>query len=286
MTYPKISIITPVYNQEKFLEETILSVLNQQYQNLEYIIIDGGSTDGTIDIIKKYETKLAYWVSEPDNGMYDALQKGFDHSTGEIMGWINADDLFFPNAFYAIAKVFMEHPDVNWITSHHAAINEEGWFVHSRPSTTYCKYDFYLPTKPWHRDEIGQESTLWRRPLWERAGSRMNTSLKLAGDYELWLRFFQYDKLHVVHSLFGIFRVRKGQLSSDIERYWEEADQVTKLFPLSKEEQKIIDTYMKRLRIMEFINRELKILNGRRLSRIPVIERKYFQTPEAISLTS
>ena len=284
MDYPKITIVTPVFNQVRYLEETIQSILSQGYPNLEYIIIDGGSTDGTVDIIKKYESNIAYWVSEPDSGMYDALQKGFDHSTGEIMGWINADDLFFPNAFFAIAKVFLEHPNVNWITSHHAAINEDGWFVHTRPSTTYCKYDFYLPTKPWHRDEIGQESTLWRRSLWVQAGSKMNTSMKLAGDYELWLRFFQYDSLYVVHSLFGIFRVRKGQLSSDIERYWEEADKVTQEFPLSKEEQKIINTYMRRLKVMDFINHKLKIFNGRKLSRIPPIEHKYFKTPEAISI--
>ena len=85
MKYPKISIVTPVFNQVQYLEQTILSIITQDYPNLEYIIIDGGSTDGTVDLIRKYEAHLTYWVSEPDNGMYHAIQKGFEHSTGEIM---------------------------------------------------------------------------------------------------------------------------------------------------------------------------------------------------------
>ena len=94
---PKISIVTPSFNQAQFIEETILSVLNQNYPNLEYIIIDGGSTDGSVDIIKKYADKIAYWVSEKDSGMYDAINKGFGKSTGEILAWINSDDIFFDN---------------------------------------------------------------------------------------------------------------------------------------------------------------------------------------------
>ncbi len=95
MNYPKISIVTPSFNHAQFLEETILSVITQNYPNLEYVIIDGGSTDGSVDIIKKYEKHLTYWVSEPDNGHGDALNKGFAKSTGEIMAWINSDDKYY-----------------------------------------------------------------------------------------------------------------------------------------------------------------------------------------------
>ena len=97
--YPKISIVTPNYNGVKYLEQTIVSVLNQNYPNLEYIIIDGGSTDGSVEIIKKYESKLSYWVSEPDMGLYHAIQKGFEKSTGEIMAWINSDDMYVKGSF-------------------------------------------------------------------------------------------------------------------------------------------------------------------------------------------
>ncbi len=106
MTYPKISIVTPNLNQGKFLEETILSVLDQKYPNLEYIIIDGGSTDNSIDIIKKYEKNLFYWTSEKDNGMYEAIQKGFEKATGDIMAWINSDDLYHRNVFFVVAEIF------------------------------------------------------------------------------------------------------------------------------------------------------------------------------------
>ena len=106
MKYPKISIVTPSFNQAEFLEQTICSVLNQNYPNLEYIIIDGGSTDGSVEIIKKYADKFTYWVSEKDNGQYDAINKGFSHTTGDIMGWINSSDIYYPWTLSMIAEIF------------------------------------------------------------------------------------------------------------------------------------------------------------------------------------
>ena len=114
--YPKITIVTPNYNCEKYLEKTILSVINQNYPNLEYIIIDGGSNDSSIEIIKKYENYLTYWISEPDNGMYEAIQKGFDKSTGEIMAWINSDDMYHKNSFFTVADIFSNFKQVSWLT--------------------------------------------------------------------------------------------------------------------------------------------------------------------------
>ena len=110
-SWPKISIVTPSYNQAQFLERTILSVLNQNYPNLEYIIIDGGSTDGSVEIIKKYEKYLAYWISEKDKGQAHAINKGFEKATGELVGWQNSDDIYLPNAFYKVVEIFREKPD-------------------------------------------------------------------------------------------------------------------------------------------------------------------------------
>ncbi len=113
MVLPKISIITPSFNQGRYIEQTILSVLNQNYPNLEYIIIDGGSTDETVDIIKKYASKITYWVSEKDTGQTDALNKGFAKCTGEIVNWINSDDYYEPGALLAIGNLFKNNPAVN-----------------------------------------------------------------------------------------------------------------------------------------------------------------------------
>lgn len=115
MNPPKISIITPSFNQAAFLEQTILSVLQQNCEPLEFIIIDGGSTDGSVEIIRKYENQLAFWVSEKDRGQADALNKGLKHATGEIVAYLNSDDLYLPGAFAAVVNYFREHPECEWL---------------------------------------------------------------------------------------------------------------------------------------------------------------------------
>lgn len=112
---PKISIVTPSYNQGHFLEETILSVLTQRYESLEYIIIDGGSADGSVEIIRRYEKHLAYWVSEKDRGQVHALNKGFERITGDLAGFINSDDVYLPGAFSAVIDHFEKHPACKWL---------------------------------------------------------------------------------------------------------------------------------------------------------------------------
>jgi glycosyltransferase involved in cell wall biosynthesis len=112
---PKLSIVTPSFNQGRFLEETIRSVLDQNYPNLEYMIIDGGSTDESVEIIRRYEDQLTYWVSEKDRGQVHAINKGIDKTTGEIFGFINSDDLYLPGTFAAVAEYFENHPQANWV---------------------------------------------------------------------------------------------------------------------------------------------------------------------------
>jgi len=124
-SWPKISIVTPSYNQAEFLERTILSVLNQNYPNLEYIIIDGGSTDGSVEIIKKYEKYLSYWVSEKDRGQAHALNKGFEKATGDLVGWQNSDDIYLPGAFRKVAEVYRNNPNYDVYFGNIYFIDEE-----------------------------------------------------------------------------------------------------------------------------------------------------------------
>ena len=112
---PKLSIVTPSFNQGRFLEETILSVLNQEYPNLEYIIIDGGSTDETVDVIRRYEDRINFWVSEKDRGQVHAINKGIEKTTGDIFGFINSDDVYLPGTFAAVASYFESHPRCEWV---------------------------------------------------------------------------------------------------------------------------------------------------------------------------
>ncbi|ADY52866.1 glycosyl transferase family 2 [Pseudopedobacter saltans DSM 12145] len=219
--FPKISIVTPNYNQEKHLEQTILSVINQGYPNLEYIIIDGGSTDNSLDIIHKYSELLTYWVSEKDKGMYDALQKGFNQCTGDIMGWINSDDFLLPNSLFVIAKIFNEHKNIKWLTGSSTSCNENNQFVVSQSPRIWSKFHFYLDDYQW----ISQESTFWKKELWYKSGAYIETSLHYAGDFELWLRFFRHEKLYSVIAPFGCFRFRKyNQISLNyIKEYHKEA---------------------------------------------------------------
>lgn len=229
-----ISVITPSYNSSKYLEATLNSVLSQNYPALEYIVIDGNSSDGTQEIIRRYESSLAHWQSEPDKGMYDALQKGFSRSTGEIMGYINSDDLHLPHTLATVSKIFEDLPQVDWISSIRPLIvNSDGAFVDVAALSGFHREAFMrgenMLKGHFRLEMIQQESTFWRRSLWEKAGSKLDTSLKLAGDFELWARFYQHSELIGVRTILSGFRRHGAQLSSQqAEAYHEECLQVLK----------------------------------------------------------
>lgn len=179
--YPKISIITPSYNQAKFLDEAIKSVINQNYPNFEHIIFDNCSTDGTIDILKKYPHLI--WVSEPDKGQSDALNKGFKKSTGEFVGWLNSDDLYLPNCLHSIVKILNKYPESDVIYGDYRWVDQEGRIIR------FCHeidFDLFI-FKYLHVSHISSVSTFFRRNIFEE-GNFLNTDYEYSMDYELLLR--------------------------------------------------------------------------------------------------
>lgn len=229
-SWPKISIVTPSFNQGQYLEETIQSVLNQNYANLEYIIVDGGSTDNSVDVIRKYEDQLAYWVSEPDLGQYNGINKGFARSTGEIMTWLNSDDKLVSGALSAVASIFTTLPQIKWLTGNLPITwNKYGQAYNCPNLGGFNRTAFFrganLPGCSWYaRCWIQQESTFWRRSLWEESGGHIDDSLNYAGDFELWARFYQYADLYAVNALIGGFRNHGNQKTGlGMEQYYDEA---------------------------------------------------------------
>jgi glycosyltransferase involved in cell wall biosynthesis len=199
---PRITVVTPVYNGAHYIEDTINSILNQGYPNLEYIIVDGASTDGTVDIIRKYEKYLTWWVSRPDAGMYEALNTGFERSTGEVMGWLNASDMLHPKGLFVVGGAFAALREVEWITGRVTVLDPSGMTVYVLDLARWSRYRFLAGANEF----IQQESTFWRRTLWERAGGALDTRYPDSGDFELWVRYFRHAQLHSIDALIGAFR--------------------------------------------------------------------------------
>lgn len=225
---PKISIVTANLNQGKFLETCIKSVINQKYPNLEYIVIDGGSTDNSIDIIKKYEKYLHTWVSEKDEGQYDAINKGFNFATGDILAWINADDFYLPGAFYIIAEFFTSFPNSNWVTTSKIttiSVNNEiqtNWGAKEYSLKKILDGNFDKPF-------IQQESTFWTSKLWKMAGGYLSLKYELASDLELWIRFFEIVNLYLIDLPIAIFRFQtESKTFKSFDKYMQEGRLIIK----------------------------------------------------------
>jgi GT2 family glycosyltransferase len=191
VTFPLVSIVTPSFHQARYLEQTLRSVLEQDYPRIEYLVIDGASKDGSVDIIRKYENKLAYWVSEKDSGQGEAINKGLSRATGEIIAWINSDDYYLPGAVSAAVKVFEQNPDVVLIYGDMLAVDENG------RTTNLMKYGQLSLADLLCFQIIGQPSVFFRKDALQKAGM-LDTTFHFLLDHHLWIRIAQQGKiLHV-----------------------------------------------------------------------------------------
>lgn len=182
-TFPRISIVTPSFNQGQFLEETILSVLNQNYPNLEYFVMDGGSTDNSVEIIQKYAPRLTYWESKPDRGQSHAINKGFKMATGELVAWLNSDDILLPGALQEFANVWSDNPTVGFINGISELIDELG---NSKGKTFGSHFDL-LESLTTSRNTVAQPSTFISRQCLSDVGF-LDEALHMSMDWDLWLR--------------------------------------------------------------------------------------------------
>ena len=221
---PLVTIVTPVYNGEKFIEQTILSVINQTYTNIQYIIIDGLSSDNTVNIINKFSNKIDYFLSEKDEGMYDALNKGFKLGKGKYFAWINADDYYFNDAIENAVN-FMEKNRFNWIVGKPSTLNFKKKIITRNP---YHYPNFIIKNGlavPCFWGYIPQESTVFTKELYFSSGE-IKKEFRYAGDFDLWKEFSNYSRLKSTPIKIGVFRKRLDQLSSDQKSYLREINKI------------------------------------------------------------
>jgi glycosyltransferase involved in cell wall biosynthesis len=212
-----VSIVTPSYNQARYIEATIQSVLSQDYPHIEYIIVDGGSSDGTLEIIKKYEKKIAWWVSEKDQGQTDAINKGFGRARGELLAWINSDDTYQPGAVSVAVKFLAEHPKVGMVYGDCNFINESGQIIGKFNS---AQTNYRLLRQGFVH--IPQQTMFFRANLWKQVGP-LDASFYFAMDYDLWTRIAARTEIQYVPQTWANFRLHtSGKTILADDRCWPE----------------------------------------------------------------
>lgn len=202
-TLPRITVVTPSFNQAQYLEQTIRSVLDQDYPNLEYIVVDGGSTDGSADIIRRYADRLAWWVSEKDDGQSHAINKGFTRASGDVYGYINSDDVLYPGALETVGNTYAG--GAKWVLGWVRMIEADGGEWPQLPQTMAEPSDWFV------RNPIPQQASFWAAKLWKALGP-FQEDLRYTFDYEYWLRLRFKAGLEptVVHRCMGSYRLHEN----------------------------------------------------------------------------
>jgi glycosyltransferase involved in cell wall biosynthesis len=231
-TYPKITIVTPSFNQGQYLEETIRSVLLQDYPELDYMVIDGGSTDESVKIIQKYEKHLSYWISEKDNGQSHAINKGFARATGEWLGWLNSDDAYLPGALSWLAAKAREGPEVAWVAGAVDFIGPEPGVRLQQPGASLIEWLT-------HQAQFSQPGAFWRRDVMERLGPLVE-SMHYSFDWELWCRLVAHGLMPLCDAR-PVARFREHAASKSCLR-WDR---------FCAENEAILDRFLPRLSVSE-----------------------------------
>lgn len=220
---PLVSVVTPAYEAERFVEETLRSVRNQTYDRVEHVVMDGGSSDRTTEILAAYEDEYDLtWYSEPDDGMYDAIETGFERASGDILAWLNADDVYLPWAV-RVAVDRLAEPGVEWVVGHPGAWDAEGTLTEIRPVRPYYRREWIR--RGWYHGRgfgwLQQESMFWTADLWDRRGG-FPDGVRLAGDYYLWRQFAEETAPVQLGTVVGGFRRHADQLTAELDDYYAE----------------------------------------------------------------
>jgi len=223
---PRISLVTPIFNGAQFLENTLASIRAQNYPNLEYIVCDGGSTDGTLEILNANRDLISRLILGKDRGMYDALGKGFAMATGDMLGWIGCDDLLMPWCLSCVAAYKKTHPDCQWLTGIPGIFDGEGKL--QSVAQVVPQYRRSWVRKRWYSPiglgVIQQESTFFRRQLYEIAGGLAKCNwMRNAGDFDLWCRFAKHAELHQTGIFLSGYRMHGKNITGDGSNYFREA---------------------------------------------------------------
>jgi glycosyltransferase involved in cell wall biosynthesis len=213
--WPTISVVTPSYNQGEFIEATLRSVLLQHYPNLEYIVLDGASTDDSVRIIEKYAASLTHWQSRKDDGQAAAIRTGFEMATGEILCWLNSDDIFLPNALQTIASIFMKHPRVDFVYGNRLTIDREG------NVTGKHIWPWRLTASHWALGQpLAQESSFWRREIYDKVGG-IDPSKFFIMDYDLFVRMWRVGRFRKTSAFLGCLRQHPATKGSQHRDRWQ-----------------------------------------------------------------
>jgi glycosyltransferase involved in cell wall biosynthesis len=212
LAWPRISIVTPSYNQAQFVEETVRSILLQGYPNLEYVVLDGGSTDGSVDVLRRYESAFDYWVSAKDNGQASALAAGFRRATGQILGFVNSDDVLLPGALAAVARHFARHPEAELVVGKSVLYDSDSHIIYVVPGLAPSFNSLLF----WGSGGFNQPASFWKREVLLQVGI-FDESFRFSFDYDMYLRLTRRQPAQRINHYLAAFRMHPASKTSTIQ---------------------------------------------------------------------